>query len=434
MGAALEKLLLMPKNERTRVIRSMTSTQILKLQYEWEFWARDNQLAPSGNWNTWLILAGRGFGKTRAGCEWVRQQVEAGVQRIAIVCPTAADCRDVAVEGDSGLLAISPPWNMPTYEPSKRRITWPNGATATLFSAETPSRLRGPQFEKAWVDELVSSKYPEETWDMLQMGLRLGDNPQVIVTTTPKPIKLLKEIMKDPMTVISRGKTYDNMDNLAKAYIETVIRRYEGTTLGRQELNAELIEDVEGALWTRRLIEENRVREAPELVRVVVGVDPSATTKGDEAGVVVAGLGADGNAYVLDDLSIQGSPDTWGREAVAAYHKHKADRLVAEANNGGEMVQFLIKTIDPGVSYKQVHASRGKATRAEPIVALYEQGKVRHVGAFPKMEDEMCFWVPGEDSPNRMDALVWALTELMLGKKTPQMEIPTAISRVSPWV
>lgn len=379
-------------------------------------YARPEQLPPPGDWTTWIYLAGRGAGKTRAGSEWVRAQIESGAcRRMALVARTPADVRDVMVEGESGILAVSPPWFRPAWNPSIRRLTWPNGAIATTYSSYEPDQLRGPQHDGAWADELCSWRYPE-TWDQLQFGLRLG-NPRVFVSTTPRPSPLLKRLLAARDTVVTRGTTYDNLANLAPRFREEIIARYEGTRLGRQELLAEILEDAEGALWQQARIDELRVKEAPALARVVVAVDPATTSgKGaDETGIVVAGVAANGHGYVLEDLSMRGTPHAWGSRAVMAYHSHRADRLVAETNNGGEMVELTIRTIDPQVSYRAVTASRGKVTRAEPVAALYEQGKVHHVGSFPELEDQMCQWTPGESSPDRLDALVWALTEVMPG-------------------
>lgn len=373
-----------------------------------------------------MLVAGRGFGKTRTGAEWVRAQIESGAcNRMALVAPTAADARDVMVEGESGLLAVCPAWNRPKYEPSKRRVTWPNGALATLYSADEPERLRGPQHDGAWCDEPASWRYPE-AWDMLMFGLRLGTDPRAVVTGTPKPVKLIRELLALPTTVVTRGSTYDNAANLAPAFLDTIVRKYEGTRLGRQELNAELLDDNPDALWKRdEMIEQYRKAKAPDLLRIVTAIDPSATTTGDEAGIITAGVGMcackgtpEKHAFVLHDASVQGSPKTWAAAGVAAYHLLKADRLVAETNNGGEMVELTIRTLPDAanVSYKAVHASRGKHTRAEPIAALYEQGKVHHVGTFAALEDELCSWQQGDPSPNRLDALVWALTDLMLSK------------------
>lgn len=388
--------------------------------YDWRRLARPNQLAPNGDWRVWLLLAGRGFGKTRTGAEYTRGEVEAGrVRRIALVGPTAADVRDVMVEGPAGMLAISPPWNRPKYEPSKRRLTWANGAQASLFSADEPDRLRGPQHDMAWCDELAAWRRPD-AWDMLMLGLRLGKDPRCVVTTTPRPVAHVKALLAAKTTAITRGSTYENLDNLAPAFRDQIITQYEGTRLGRQELHAEILDDVPGALWQRGLLDDGRVTSFPDLVRIVVGVDPAASDNegAAETGIIVAGVGKDGHGYVLDDMSLRASPAGWASQVVAAYHKYKADRIVAEKNNGGDMVSHTILTADHMAAVKQVWASRGKLTRAEPIAALYEQAKVHHVGLLAHLEDQLCGWVPGETSPDRLDALVWALTDLMLGGPT----------------
>lgn len=384
-------------------------------RYEWATIGRPNQQPPPGDWRTWLILAGRGWGKTRTGAEWVRAQAEAGtVPRLALVAPTAADVRDVMVEGESGILAISPPHWRPTYEPSKRRLTWPNGVLATTYSADEPDRLRGPQHGGGWADEVGAWKYPE-TWDMLQFGMRLGTDPRQVVTTTPRPIKLLRDLIKQATTVITRGATYENADNLAPAFLEQIVARYEGTRLGRQELQGELLDDVEGALWQRAQFDERRA--APDLQRVVVAIDPAATSgeQSDETGIVVAGLGVDGLGYVLADRSCRLSPDGWARRAIAAFDEFGADRVVVEVNNGGEMVTQTLQTVRPTLPIVAVHASRGKQARAEPVAALYEQQRVWHTASWDLLEDQLCAWTPASgQSPDRLDALVWALTELML--------------------
>jgi phage terminase large subunit-like protein len=406
--------------QRQAFLKSLTNEEAAALLYDWTVWARPEQLPPQSDWRTWLVLAGRGFGKTRTGAEWVRDQVENGrCKRLALVARTTADVRDVMVEGESGIMAVCPPWNRPRYEPSKRRLTWKNGAIATTYSADKPDQLRGPQHDSAWADELAAWRYPD-AWDMLMFGLRLGADPRCVVTTTPRPTRIIRDLVKAVTTAITGGSTYDNIANLAPAFIEQIIRKYEGTTLGQQELYAKLLEDNPGALWQRDLIEQHRVIKAPELKRVVVALDPSATSgdEADEAGILVAGVGVDDHLYVIDDPSLRASPLGWGKAAVTAYHKYRADRIVAEVNNGGEMVELTIRTIDKSVSYKSVHASRGKQTRAEPVAALYEQGRCHHVGMFAELEDEMCQWVPGDPSPNRMDALVWAGTELMLTQRT----------------
>jgi phage terminase large subunit-like protein len=401
--------------DRAGVLADLSQQDAETLLYDWPLWARPNQIAPAGQWQVWLLLAGRGFGKTRTGAEWTRQEVHK-VGRFALVAPTAADARDVMVEGESGILAISPPWDKPKYEPSKRRLTWPDGAMATLYSADEPERLRGPQHGGAWTDELCAWRYPE-AWDMLMFGLRLGKNPQACGTTTPKPTKLLRELMRSPTTHVTRGSTYDNAANLARPFLDKIVAKYEGTRLGRQELNAEVLDDTPGALWKRDQIDGLRVTQAPPLVRVVVAIDPSTTNNADsdEAGIIVIGKGEDGHLYILDDLSLQETPLGWARQAITGYHKFKADRIIAESNNGGLMVEQTIKSVEQGIPVTLVWASRGKYTRAEPISALYEQGKAHHVGAFGALEDEMCTWTPGMPSPNRMDALVWGATELTQG-------------------
>ncbi len=410
-----------PPAEREAILADLSDAELEALEWDWPFWARPDQLAPPGDWNTWLALAGRGWGKTRSGAEWVRG-IKASISRIALVAPTAADVRDVIVEGESGILATSPPWDRPVYEPSKRRLTWANGAQAALYSADEPDRLRGPQHGAAWCDELAAWRYPE-AWDMLQFGLRLGTHPRAIVTTTPKPVALIRNLLRDPGTVVTRGRTLDNAANLAATFLTAIQRKYAGTRLGRQELDAEMLDDVPGALWTRAMLDALRATHRPDTMRrCVVGLDPAVTSgeDADETGIVAAGTLADGTGIVLEDESCRDTPDGWARRAVALYHRVKADRIVAEVNNGGDLVEAVIRTVDRSVPVVKVHASRGKAKRAEPVAALYEQGRVRHLGAFPAMEDQMCAFTADFDpakagySPDRMDALVWALTDLMV--------------------
>ena len=403
--------------------------------WDWSIWAREKQLAPPGNWRVWLILAGRGFGKTRSGAEWIRQKVinnEAG--RIALIGATAADVRDTMVEGESGLLRIFPPGERPRYEPSKRRITFKNGAKATTYSADEPDRLRGPNHDCAWTDEIAAWRYPE-AWDQLIFGLRIGDDPRVVATTTPRPTRLIRNLVEREDVVVTRGSTYENQMNLAPTFLEEVKARYEGTRLGRQELYAEILDDVEGALWTREMIEQSRVNNLPDLTRIVIGVDPAITSRESsaETGIVAVGVDANGTGYVLDDRSLKGSPVEWANAAIALYHRSSAERIVVEANQGGDMVRHTLQTVESQIPIKTVHATRGKRTRAEPISALYEQGKVKHVGAFPVLEDQMCSWTPESDSPDRLDALVWGLTELMIGSKTPPAVIPFGTTQASPW-
>lgn len=427
------------------------------LLYDWMgLWARpcgrqpdgtySGQLPPPGDWRVWLVLAGRGAGKTRAGAEWVRAEVESGRRgRWALVGPTAADVRDVMVEGESGLLRLAPPWCRPHYEPSKRRLTWPNGAVATTFSAEDPDQLRGPNIDGAWCDELAAWTQLEATWNMLQFTLRRGDDPRAVVTTTPRPLKLLRDLIASPTTAVTKGRTYDNAANLAPAFLAQIVAKYEGTRLGRQELDAEMLEDSDGALWSREQLEALRMTPpAPEpLGRIVVAVDPAVSSgaHADETGIVVCGASEDGQrAYVLADHSLRGSPHAWARAAVRAYHRWRADRIVAESNQGGEMVETTIHTIDANVPVTLVHASRGKWVRAEPCAALFEQRRVFLVGTFPQLEDQLVLWEPGESSPDRLDAMVWALTDLMLDPRhavaVANQPIAVATSRsqsMSPW-
>lgn len=420
----------LPEQDRQRFLDSLSPSELLELEYHWPFWARPQQLAPPGDWRTWLVLAGRGFGKTRTGAEYIRQGVESGqCGNIALVAATAGDARDVMVEGPgSGLLAVCPPNNRPIYEPSKRKVTWPNGAVAHLYSADEPDRLRGPQHDRAWADEIASWAYVE-AWDNLMFGLRIGADPRTVVTTTPRPIPLLKDLIKQKTTVVTGGNTYENFANLAPAFIEQIISKYEGTRLGRQELYAEILDDVEGALWTRQMLDDLRVLKHPDLKRIVVAVDPEATsTEGSaETGIVVVGLGVDDHGYLLDDLSLRDTPDRWGRAVVTALNMHGADRVVAEANQGGEMVEHVLRTIMPNIPYKAVHASRSKVARAEPIAALTEQGRIHHVGMFGPLEDQLCGWVVGEKSPDRLDAYVWGFTELMVEQAEPTRTAPPTI-------
>jgi len=384
--------------------------------WSWPLVARPEQLAPRGDWSIWLVKAGRGWGKTRVGAEWVRSVAKPGA-RIALVGPTAADVRDVMIEGESGILSVCEPWNKPVYEPSKRRLTWANGAMAVAYSAEEPDRLRGPQHTHAWCDEAAAWARPD-TWDMAMMGLRLGDHPQVVVTTTPKNVPLMRTIQASPGLIVTRGRTLDNAANLAPSFLTGLMARYEGTRLGRQELEGEDLNDNPDALWQRDAIDATRVREAPELRRVVVAIDPAVTARddSDETGIVVAAIGEDGRGYVLADRSGRYKPDEWARVAMRAFDEFKADRIVAEGNQGGDMVAHVLRTAWADAPIRIVHASRGKVARAEPVAALYEQGRVSHVGAFPLLEDQLTGWSPGGPSPDRLDALVWALTELFLGK------------------
>jgi phage terminase large subunit-like protein len=373
----------------------------------------------------WLILAGRGFGKTRTGAEATRKAKDR-YGRIHLVGPTAGDVRDVMVEGQSGILETSPPWDRPQYEPSKRRLTWGNGAVATLFSADEPDRLRGPQCEFAWCDELAAWRY-HESWDQLMFGLRLGEDPRCLVTTTPRPTKEIRDLLKQATTHVTRGTTYENRDNLAPAFFEQIVSKYEGTRLGKQELLAEVLDDVPGALWTWDMIQKAQEARSPvEMKRIVVAIDPAvtATEDSDETGIVACGIGTDGRGYVLADESGRYTPNQWGRKAVELYKRLDADRIVAEVNNGGDMVETVIRTVDLHIPYRAVRASRGKRVRAEPVAALYEQGKVSHLGSFSRLEDQMCTWdaTTSDKSPDRLDALVWALTDLKLTGRVPAFD------------
>jgi predicted phage terminase large subunit-like protein len=418
------------------------------LATNWRVKARPSQLPPVGDdWNGWVNKAGRGYGKTWVGSCWTNELAETGqASRIALIGATASDVRDTMIEGQSGIIATAPERNRPNYEPSKRRLTWPSGAVATAFSSEEAERLRGPQHDFLWADELAAWNDPQSTWDMAMFGLRLGRHPRWLVTTTPKPLKLLKELIARDDVRTTSGSTFENAQNLAPTFLEAIRIRYEGTRLGRQELNAELLEDVQGALWSRQMIDDAALKAAalPDMARVVVAVDPSGTAgdKGDSVGIVVAGKGVDGKAYVLADRTCKLSPDGWGRRVVDAYREFKADRIIAEKNFGGAMVEHVIRSVDASVSYREVTASRGKIARAEPVAALYEQGRVKHAHAFPELEDELCAMTSagyvGDGSPDRADALVWALTELMLGHQQFAVDIGSPVQVRSgadaPWL
>lgn len=475
--------------ERNGFFSLLSPREQQEFLYRWNFWARPEQRPPAGDWSIWLIMAGRGFGKTRAGAEWVRSIAESdGSARFALVGANYAETRTVMVEGESGLLSIAPPDQRPLWEPSLKRLTWANGAQAYLYSAAEPEGLRGPQHIHSWCDEIAkwmnNAGQAEAAWDNLKMGLRLGFRPQMVATTTPRPVPLVRALASGEVA-ITTGRTQDNALHLPDVFLTAMTADYGGTRLGRQELDGELIEEVEGALWTRALIEECRVSKSPypsgvsgqsvartdlkrpgavspdtglgwglssisnseagiepassyptpspslkreglisSMARIVIGVDPPASATGDACGIVVAGLGADGKAYILADCSVeQASPETWARRVADAADRFAADRVIAEANQSGAMVKSVLHAAKISLPVKLVHASRGKVARAEPVAALYENGRVHHVGAFPQLEDEMCglligggYEGPGR-SPDRADALVWALTELMLGRR-----------------
>lgn len=405
----------LPKLKLKQAILSLTEVEAENILYDWELWARENQLTPSGNWTYWLILAGRGFGKTRTGAEWVRQQVKTN-DIVNLIGATVDDARDVMIEGESGILAVCPKGERPDYKKSSRQLHWPNGAKSLIFTADQPERLRGKQHKKLWADELAAWRYPK-AWDQAMLGLRLGKLPQAVITTTPKPTQLIKELLKDLATYVTKGTTYDNQANLAVSFFKKIITKYENTRLGRQELNAEILEDNPNALWQRARIDELRVSYAPQLKRVIVAVDPAVSNneKSNETGIIVAGLGVDNEGYVLADRTLVGSPGEWADAVFKAYDEFKADAVIAETNNGGDLVEANLRAKRKNFAYKKVHASRGKAIRAEPVASLDEQGRVHHVGLFAELEDQMCDFNPlvePDISPDRMDARVWAFWEL----------------------
>lgn len=416
--------------ERQSILASFSNRELAGLEYDWRFWARPKQLAPEGDWATWIIRAGRGFGKTRSGAGWVHERALASPGRwIALIARTPADARDYMIEGPGGVLRNTAPRERPNYEPSKRRLTWPNGSWATIYSDDEPDQLRGFSGDSAWLDEAAKFKNLREGWDNLQFGMResSNDRPRRLISTTPRPLPLLRELEKLPTTRVVTGTSHENRANLDPTWFTETIIAYEGTRLGRQEILAEYMDDVPGALWTRGIIDKAREpRAVPDMQRVVVAVDPSGARSEDDTadsiGIIVAGLGIDGHGYVLSDRTCLLSPAGWGRRAVAAYHEFKADRIVAERNFGGSMVEHVIRTADPNVAFAEVTASRGKAVRAEPVAALYETGRITHLGDLAALEDQMCQMATdgylGEGSPDRLDAMVWAISHLMLATDT----------------
>jgi phage terminase large subunit-like protein len=420
-------------DEQRTFLAALPPDELERLRYKWDFWARPKQIAPPEPWSTWLLLAGRGFGKTRILSEWIRSKVcgktplSAGPGNhrfIAIVAETAADARDVIVKGPAGILACHPKEFRPVHVVSARSLTWPNGAVATLYNGSEPDQLRGPQHSIAAIDELCKFRYPRESWDMLQFGMRLGDNPQQVIATTPRPLALLREIMKLDGTVTTRGSLYENRANLSSKFVHSIIGRYAGTRLGRQEIEGEIVDDTPGALWTRSMFEVCRKGadfKAPAMKRLVIAIDPAtkASESDDdiaETGIVVAGIGEDGKGYLIDDRSCRLGPHGWAKVAIAAYDRYEADTIVAEVNNGGDMVEQVIRGVRGTLSVKKVWASRGKVTRAEPIAALYEQKRIFHLGAFPALEDEAVQFTPwgieGDLPSDRVDAMVWAFAHL----------------------
>ena len=418
---------------RERFLEQLKANELQALPYLFDFWALDHQLPPEGDWRTWVILGGRGAGKTRAGAEWVRAQVEgsrslqAGVaRRMALVGETYDQVRDVMIEGESGILRCTPPDRRPQWKATSRKLVWPNGAEAQAFSAHDFEALRGPQFDAAWVDELAKWKSAEDAWDMLQFCLRLGNNPQAVVTTTPKNVPVLKDILARKSTVMTHGATEVNRANLARGFLTEVMERYGGTRMGRQELDGLLLEDIEGSFWSTPLLDALRVDEVPAFDRIVIGVDPAVSSGGtaDETGIVVVGAVTSGpprdwTAWVLEDATVSAaSPSEWAKAVADAYDHWGADRVVAEGNQGGEMIEAVLRQVAPTVSYRKVMARKGKAARAEPVAALYEQGRVRHLRGLGPLEDQMCRMAVGgyrgKGSPDRVDALVWALWAALL--------------------
>lgn len=417
-------------DERIAVIRSMSPQQRSMMPHHWKLAARMGQIAPHGDWATWLMMAGRGYGKTRAGAEWVRGIAQRdGSARIALMAASLGEARSIMVEGDSGLLAVARDARRPHFEPSRRLLRWPNGAEARLYSAAEPESLRGPQHSHAWCDELAkwdqAGDRARQAWDNLLLGMRLGADPRIMVTTTPRSAALVRRLVDDPSVELSGGRTEDNQGNLSPLFLTAMHRQFGASTLGRQELGGELLEDFDGALWTRALLESCRAagRTQP-LTRVVVGIDPPASARGDACGIVVAGLTGGGSALVLADCSVERpTPERWARAAAEAARVWSADRVIAEANQGGDMVASVLRAADIHLPLRLVHARRGKTARAEPVAALYEAGRVHHAGVFAELEDQLCglmagggYHGPGH-SPDRADALVWALHELMLGRQ-----------------
>jgi len=432
-------LITLSYEERQAFLAQLTARERAELQHLWELWGRSEQRAPAGDWRLWLILAGRGFGKTRAGAEWIREVARDNpTARIALIGASLPEARAVMVEGESGIIASSPPHRRPRSEASLRRLSWENGAQAFIYSAAEPESLRGPQHSHAWCDEIAKRENAGEravqAWDNPQMGLRLGERPQILATTTPRSVPLLRRLLAkehDEDVVITRGSTYANALNLPQRFISAMKKQFGDTALGRQELNGEMLAEVEGALWTRSLLEKRRDAFTTEpMARVVVGVDPPASARGDECGIIVCGITQSGAGMVLADASVaKASPERWANAVASAAQVWKAERVVAEANQGGAMVERVLRAADFQMPIRLVHASRGKSARAEPIAALYEAGRVHHVGLFAKLEDQLCGLMAGGTyegpgrSPDRADAMVWALTELMLGNNRAQARV-----------
>ena len=439
----------LPKSEVEVALKKLSPQEWEELQYSWEFWARPNQLAPEGSWRVWLLNCGRGFGKTRTGAEWVREQVKLGFSRIAVVGPTKGSVRQVMVDGTSGLLSVCSAGDKtksgvkigkPIWSPTNNTVTWYNQdngkkvAVAEVFSAEDPERLRGPQFERAWCDEICAWTRRDETWDMLRFCMRLGNNPKIVVTTTPKPDKVIRSLVEPARlesgeVVLTLGSSYENGDNIDL----TEIKAFEGTRLGRQEIHAEILTEAAGALWTKGMLEkceaydiDDALEFSKTLRRIVVSVDPATTSNkhSDDTGIIVAGVDINGIAYILEDATDKYTPEAWASKAIDLYNKYQADCLVAEKNQGGDLVRSTFKTVDETIPITLVHASKGKYARAEPVSALYEQGKVKHLKGLMELEDQLVTWEPLEaiGSPDRLDAMVWAIYTLLL-KNRPKPKI-----------
>lgn len=419
----------LPEAERQAILAGLTDSQVEELLWDWRFWARPAQIAPDGQWSNWMALAGRGFGKTEMGAQWVRERERDGARQIALVAETQKDLEEVMVKR---LLDIYPPEERPQVRYRPVRIQWPSGALALGYNGTEPDQLRGPEFDTAWVDELAKYKKAEETWDMLEFTMRSGSDPRKLITTTPRNIPIIKRIMEDKATVVTRGTTAENRENLAQTFLDRVYDRYQGTRLGRQELSGEILEDVPGALWTPAEIEKAHEKELGEVQRIVVAVDPSGADGdpeggSDDIGIVIACRFMDGTYGVLEDATCNLSPAGWGRRTVERYDHHLADCIVAEKNFGGAMVEAVIRNADKDAKVKMVTASRGKSVRAEPIAALYEQGKVAHANGLSELEEQMMHMTltgyVGDGSPDRLDAAVWALTELSEPEQTVKMHL-----------
>lgn len=431
-------------DEIADIIRTLPSDDAYRLRYDYEFWARPTQRLPSGRWRCWFLKGGRGSGKTWTGSN-VMKRWSKKYKRTLMIGRTAYDVRDTMVEGESGVMAVCSKYWRPEYQPSKRRLVWPNGAVTMLRSADEPDSIRGPQFYKAWADELAAWRYGQETWDQIMMALRLGDDPQIVVTTTPRPTKLVKSILKLPTTIQTTDSTFANVENLAESWARDIIGRYVGTRTGQQELEGRVLDDNPEALWTRTILDDTRVFQTPDLDEIVVAVDPMVKDlmsaqkavrdegkvtedENRETGIVVVGRSGikgdiEAHGYTLDDMSMTGTPLEWATAVVTAFHKYGADYVVAEANNGGALVKSNIHTIDPNIRVELVHASRGKVTRAEPVSNLFAQKRGHQMGSFLELEDQMCEWQPGMPSPDRMDALVWGYTELMVDPEAQRIAV-----------